>query len=68
VLKNCEPAALELATSRFAAGTQRFCLAPGNILRVASRFVKDPEFDRVIAGGLFDCLSDQALVSLLRTV
>ena len=68
VLNDCEPAALELAESRFSAVTRRYRLVPGNILRVARHLADLSGFDLTIAGGLFDYLSDRAVVSLLRTI
>jgi SAM-dependent methyltransferase len=68
VLNDCEPAALELAESRFQPATNRYRLAPGNVLRVAKRLASGPRFDLAVAGGLFDYLNDKAIIFLLRTI
>ena len=68
VLNDSDPSALELAEQRLRPATIRYRLAPGNVLRVAKRLARGPRFDLVIAGGLFDYLTDQAIVFLLRTV
>jgi len=68
VLNDCEPAALSLAERRLRPVTDRIRLAPGNVLRVAKRLAHGERFDLAVAGGLFDYLSDKAIVFLLNTV
>jgi extracellular factor (EF) 3-hydroxypalmitic acid methyl ester biosynthesis protein len=68
VLNDSDPAALELAEQRLRPATTQYRLAQGNVLRVAKRLAHGPRFDLVVAGGLFDYLTDQAIVFLLRTV
>jgi ubiquinone/menaquinone biosynthesis C-methylase UbiE len=68
VLNDCEPAALELAERRLRSATPRYRLVPGNILRVVKRLIDGARFDLVVAGGLFDYLSDKSVVFLLRAV
>jgi hypothetical protein len=59
---------LELAGRRLRSATTQYRLSPGNVIRVAKRLVAGPRFDLVVAGGLFDYLSDRAIVALLRVV
>jgi extracellular factor (EF) 3-hydroxypalmitic acid methyl ester biosynthesis protein len=68
VLHDCEPAALESAESRLRAATSMYRLVAGNVLRVASRLSAEPRFDLIAAGGLFDYLTDKAIVSVLRVI
>jgi hypothetical protein len=68
VLNDCDSAALELAERRIQSASIRYCLAPGNIIRVAKHLMGGPRFDLVIAGGLCDYLSDRAIVYLVRAV
>lgn len=68
VLNDYDAAALELAEQRVRSASTRYRLAPGNIIRVAKHLIGGPRFDLVIAGGLFDYLSDKAIVALLREV
>lgn len=69
VLNDCEPAALELAGQRVRSATARYRLAPGNVLRVVKRLAHSgSRFDLVVAGGLFDYLSDKGIVFLLRSI
>ena len=66
VLNDHDPEALEFAEQRLRSATTRYRLAPGNILRVAKRLENGPPFDLIVAGGLFDYLSDRAIAVLLR--
>lgn len=68
VLNDSEPAALELAECRLRSATTEYRLEPGNVIRVAKRLASDGPFDLVVAGGLFDYLSDRAIVVLLRVI
>jgi extracellular factor (EF) 3-hydroxypalmitic acid methyl ester biosynthesis protein len=68
VLNDFEPDALALAATRLQATTCQIRLEPGNILRVSKRLTRCPPFNLVIAGGLFDYLSDKAIILLLRSV
>ncbi len=68
VLNDFEPDALALAATRLRAATCQIRLEPGNILRVSKRLTRFPRFNLVIAGGLFDYLSDKAIILLLRSV
>jgi SAM-dependent methyltransferase len=68
VLNDIEPAALELAGRRMRTATRHFRLAPGNVIRIARRLADRPQFDLVLAGGLFDYLPHRATVLLLRTI
>ena len=68
VLNDCDAAALQLAEERMRSASTRYCLAPGNIIRLTKHLIGGSRFDLVIAGGLFDYLSDRAIVVLLREV
>jgi extracellular factor (EF) 3-hydroxypalmitic acid methyl ester biosynthesis protein len=68
ILNDFEPDALALAATRLRAATCQIRLEPGNILRVSKRLTRFPRFNLVIAGGLFDYLSDKAIILLLRSV
>lgn len=68
VLNDHEPAALELAEYRLRPVTTQYRLAPGNIIRISKRLADGDCFDLVLAGGLFDYLSDRASVFLVRTI
>ena len=67
VLNDFEPAALVLAESRIRPATGRIRLEQGNVLRTSKRLTRCPSFNLIIAGGLFDYLSDEAILFLLRT-
>jgi SAM-dependent methyltransferase len=68
VLNDFEPAALVLADSRLRPATSQIRLELGNVLRLSKRLTCCPSFNLVIAGGLFDYLSDKAIIFLLRSV
>jgi len=68
VLNDRDPAALELAGRRLRSATTQYRLVTGNVIRVAKRLAAGPPFDLIVAGGLFDYLSDRAIVILLRTI
>jgi extracellular factor (EF) 3-hydroxypalmitic acid methyl ester biosynthesis protein len=68
VLNEFESAALVLADSRLRAATRRIRLEHGNVLRASKRLTCCPPFNLVVAGGLFDYLSDKAIIFLLRTI
>jgi extracellular factor (EF) 3-hydroxypalmitic acid methyl ester biosynthesis protein len=68
VLNDFEPAALALAESRLRPATRQVRLEPGNVLRASKRLSCYPAFNLVIAGGLFDYLSDKSITFLLRSV
>jgi SAM-dependent methyltransferase len=68
VLNDFEPAALELAAQRLGSVTTHYRLEPGNVLRVAKHLPRNSSFDLVVAGGLFDYLSDRAIICLLRII
>ncbi len=68
VLNDYEPEALSLASKRIGSATARFRCVPGNLLRVCRRLESGPQFDLVVAGGVFDYLSDQAIVVLIRSI
>jgi SAM-dependent methyltransferase len=68
VLNDHEPAALELAEYRLRPVTTQYRLAPGNVIRISKRLAGGDCFDLVLAGGLFDYLSDRATVCLVRTI
>ncbi len=68
VLNDFEPAALALADIRLRAATSRIRLEHGNVLRASKRLTCCPSFNLVIAGGLFDYLTDKAIIFLLHTI
>ena len=41
---------------------------PGNVIRIPKRLADGDRFDLVLAGGLFDYLSDRAIVSLVHAI
>lgn len=68
VLNDFESAALVLADSRLRPATSRIRLEHGNVLRASKRLTCCPPFNLVVAGGLFDYLSDKAIIFLLRMI
>ena len=68
VLNDHEPAALELAEQRLRPVTTTYRLIPGNVIRVIKRLADGGCFDLVLAGGLFDYLSDRAAVFLVNGI
>jgi extracellular factor (EF) 3-hydroxypalmitic acid methyl ester biosynthesis protein len=67
-LNDSDPDALALAAKRMGTVTDRFCLLPMNALKAVKRLEKESPFDLVIAGGLFDSLSDEAIAFALRSI
>ena len=68
VLNDCDPGALALATERLQPVAGQIQLAAGDILRLAKRLGNGGRFDLVVAGGLFDYLSDTAAIFLLNAI
>ena len=68
VLNDHERAALELAEQRLRPVTTKYRLIPGNIIRISKRLADGDCFDLVLAGGLFDYLSDRATVFLVHAI
>ena len=68
VLNDHEPAALELAEQRLRPVTTKYRLMPGNVIRIPKRLADEDRFDLVLAGGLFDYLSDRAIVFLVHAI
>ncbi len=68
VLNDIEPDALRLASDRLVALGDRVCLQPGNALRSRRALSAMGPFDLVIAGGLFDYLSQRQAALLCRVV
>lgn len=68
VLNDHEPAALDLAEQRLRPVTTKYRLIPGNVIRVSKRLAVGGCFDLALAGGLFDYLSDRAIVFLVHAI
>ena len=68
VLNDYEPAALELAEQRLRPVTAKYRLIPGNMIRMPKRLAHGGRFDLVLAGGLFDYLSDRAVAFLVHAI
>lgn len=68
ILNDSEPAALQMAERRLRSATTLYQVVPGNVLRVAKHLADSRRFDLVVAGGLFDYLSDKAIIWLLRVI
>lgn len=68
VLNDIDPSALELAQKRVSTVTGNFRLLHCNALKAIRRLEDQISFDLVIAGGLFDYLSDKAIISILKTI
>ena len=68
VLNDHEPAALELAEQRLRPFTTTYRLIPGNVIRVSKRLAGGDCFDLILAGGLYDYLSDRAAVFLVNSI
>jgi len=68
VLNDHEPAALEFAEQLLRPVTTKYRLMPGNVIRIPKRLADGDRFDLVLAGGLFDYLSDRAIVFLVHAI
>lgn len=67
MLNDIDRDALTLAEKRLALVTHRFNSLHCNALKAIRRLESGKPFDLILAGGLFDYLSDRAIISLLST-
>jgi extracellular factor (EF) 3-hydroxypalmitic acid methyl ester biosynthesis protein len=67
VLNDADPSALELSRQRLRAFSSCCTTVAGRVLDLRARLVMLGPYDLVMAGGLFDYLSDALVVRLLRT-
>lgn len=68
VLNDVDRDALLLAEKRLALVTDKYVLLHGNVLKAVKRLEGRRVFDLVLAGGLFDYLSDRAIASVLCSI
>jgi SAM-dependent methyltransferase len=67
-LNDADPAALDYSRKMLQPIASHCRFIAGNALRVARRLEREPDFDLVIAGGLFDYLTPKHAVYLLDTI
>ena len=66
VLNDIDDKALEFSQARLKTGKVKFRWEPGNIVRVIKKLDNEEKFDLIIAGGLFDYLSNKTIASLTK--
>jgi SAM-dependent methyltransferase len=65
VLNDADPDALALSERRAASARATVTTVPGDVFRAVRRLAREPAFDVVVAGGLFDYLDDRSATWLL---
>jgi extracellular factor (EF) 3-hydroxypalmitic acid methyl ester biosynthesis protein len=68
VLNDMDQSALEFSRERLLTLGERLKLIKGNMFRQINKFAENGPFDLVLAGGLFDYLTDDQVSFLLRAV